>query len=166
MSTKASHTEKRSGLSDLEFDSRTRKRAEWEAFEYTVIAENQIQVVNGSYGAEKDEHEYTVTVEQDETGRISPLHCSCPAFQQHSGACKHQVATAMHDVVLGAAVAYTRDSETPPAAPVVLSDGGEVVATADEDEPTETECTEGWCPGPRDGADDPLPCFDCFRSEE
>jgi hypothetical protein len=162
MSTKASHTEKRSGLSDLEFDSRTRKRAEWEAFEYTVIAGNQIQVVNGSYGAEKDEHEYTVTVEQDDTGEITPLHCDCPAFQYQSGACKHQVAVAMHTVVLGAAVAYTNNSDTDPAAPVILADGGEVI-------PAETDaegCDEDWCPGPRECDDDPVPFFDCFRTEE
>jgi hypothetical protein len=165
MSTKATTAEKRSGLTDLEFDSLTRKRAEWEAFEFTIECENQITVTNGSYGHKKDDHEYSVTVEQrDETGRITPLHCDCPAFQYYSGACKHIVATALHNVVLGAAVAYTRDGDTDPATPVLLADGGVVTdETAEQEE--DDRCDEDWCPGPRDTADDPLPCFSCFRDE-
>ncbi|ELZ26522.1 hypothetical protein C475_08852 [Halosimplex carlsbadense 2-9-1] len=27
----------------------------------------------------------------------------------------------------------------------------------------DTACDRDWCPGPRETADDPLPCFDCYH---
>lgn len=164
MSLNETKQNKSSVLSELEFDDRTRRRAQWEAFAFTVIAENQVEVRNESH-ADPADHTYRVTVEQRSDGKVRPLHCTCPAFQHHAGDCKHIVAAAIRDVVLGAAVAYVGDRSTEDTAddPIVLADGGRI-EEADPDS-AERDCVsdDDWCPGPN--ADD-LPCFSCYRARD
>lgn len=143
-------------MSELEIDERTAKRAHWEAFEFSIKGENQIRVVNASYD-DTDEHEYVVTVDQTDDGTLYPMFCDCPAYHHRDKDCKHMVAVAIRPVVMDAAWVYTRDTETP------IPDGGIVIADAPDVDETEKECDEDWCPGPRDTADDPLPCFDCYE---
>ena len=163
MSQNETNAEKRSVLAELEFTEKTAKRASWEAHAYEIVAENQIEVTNESYGAEADDHTYTVTVERLDDGRIIPIHCSCPSDMHGEGACKHRVSCAATTVVLGAAVAYTRDPDTNAETEVMLADGGQVVGADSADETAETECVadEDWCSGPKS---DDLPCFECFRA--
>lgn len=165
MSTHASQNEKSSALTELDFDQRTRKRAMWEAYEFEILAENQIRISNASYGHEKADHEYTVNVEQKDDGTIIPIHCTCPAYMHSEGDCKHMVACAIRQVVLGAAVAYRANPDTDADDPVVVADGGRVVLedTTAADDLDDSGCDEDWCPGPRASPADPLPCFDCFR---
>jgi hypothetical protein len=164
MSKHEINVKKRSVLADLDFDPVTAKRASWEAFEFSIPTENQIRVMNASYGATKAEHTYTVTVDVRDDG-IVPLHCTCPADQHQSGACKHRIACAVRRVVLSAAVAYRADPSIDPGEPVVLADGGEVNAT--DYETVKNECVNDvdWCLGPQETSDDPLPCFECFCKE-
>ena len=75
-------------LFQLEFTRRTAKRAQYEAFEYTLTPTG-VRVRNCSH-ANPDEHEYLVTVENG-----IPTACECPASQYYEGACKHQVAVAI-----------------------------------------------------------------------
>jgi len=170
MSTNASHPDKSSVLNELEFTDRTRKRAQWEAFAFKIPSENQIRVINESYGHEADEHVYTVTVEYRADGTIVPLYCDCAANMHYDGDCKHMVACAIRPVVLGAAVAYAdrdRAADSDEDTLAVLADGGAVV----EPERGEHECVanEKWCPGipqsaesPAEVTTDELPCWDCW----
>ncbi|WP_142859839.1 SWIM zinc finger family protein [Salinigranum halophilum] len=80
-------------LAQLEFSSRVRKRAQYEAFEFTLVPEG-VSVRNRSY-ADPENHEYTVTVRSG-----VPLSCTCPADERFAGACKHRVAVAMRHVLL------------------------------------------------------------------
>lgn len=107
-------------LAVLQFDAQTRNRAQWEAFEFTIEAPGIIEVRNGSYGDDADEHTYRVNVE----GGV-PVACECPAFEYQSGACKHMLAVAIREPVLDAATIE------------VVTDGGQdqLVASDGDSEP-------------------------------
>ena len=123
----------------LDADVATEKSAQWEAFEFTVLGDGDVEVVNTSH-EDPDDHTYTVHVE----GGI-PSDCSCPADTYQEGACKHRVAVAIREPVLEAA---TREQP-------VRADGGvtlEEFATKDADE---DGC---WCD------DHSFPCFDCYNA--
>ena len=96
--TNPDHTHEQSAnpLSKLTFSTRVAKRAQYEAFEFTLVLEG-IRVRNGSH-ANPEEHEYLVTV----TGGV-PETCTCPANARFEGACKHRVAVAIRTPILQAA---------------------------------------------------------------
>ena len=87
----------KSALEVLESDEQVEKRAQWEAFEFTVLGDGDVEVVNASHET-PDGHTYTVHVE----GGI-PSDCTCPADTYQEGACKHRVAVAIRESVLEAA---------------------------------------------------------------
>lgn len=109
----------RKAMTALQFDAPTAKRAQWEAFEFTLEAPGILRVANGSYGDDAAEHTYRVNVE----GGV-PVACECPADTHHEGACKHRVAVAIRKPVLDAASAYDYESE-PEAEVEVATDGGQ-----------------------------------------
>lgn len=121
----------------LDADVATEKRAQWEAFEFTVLGDGDVEVVNASHES-PDDHTYTVHVE----GGI-PSDCSCPADTYQAGACKHRVAVAIREPVLEAA------SEEQS----LRADGGVILEEFGAEEDDEDEC---WCD------DHDLPCFDCY----
>jgi len=84
-------------LTQLQTTSRVIKRAQYEAFEFTVDGDG-VLVRNASH-ANPDEHEYVVTVENG-----LPTECECPADANYDGACKHRVAVAIRRPILDAAV--------------------------------------------------------------
>ena len=131
----------KSPLELLEYDEQIAKRASWEAFEFTILGEGDVEVVNGSYD-DPAEHTYTVHVEGD-----VPSDCTCPAWEYQEGACKHMVAVAIREPVL-TAVSGGRS---------VRADGGMVEADGETNErPADCDCE----PFMRDHA---LPCWPCYR---
>jgi hypothetical protein len=131
----------KSVLEVLECDEQVEKRAQWEAFEFTVLGGGDVEVVNDSH-ENADDHTYTVHVE----GGI-PSDCTCPAWEYQPGACKHMVGVAIREPVLKAA---TEDQP-------VRADGGvtlESFVTDDADDSPECDCDE---------LRDDLPCWPCVR---
>ncbi|MFC7044801.1 SWIM zinc finger family protein [Halobacteriaceae archaeon GCM10025711] len=124
-------------LQQLEFTSRTAKRAQYEAFEFS-IAPGGVVVQNGSY-ERPSEHEYLVFVEDG-----VPVACECPADENYSGACKHRVAVAIRKPVLTAAT--NQD---------VVADGGTVAGEPDKDEVDDCDCGELL---------GEFPCWECVRT--
>jgi hypothetical protein len=80
-------------LARLDFSTRVRKRAEYEAFECVLLG-TDVRVRNVSY-ATPDTHEYLVTVRDG-----LPVACTCPADDRFDGACKHRVAVAIRRPIL------------------------------------------------------------------
>jgi hypothetical protein len=128
-------------LEVLDADATIEKRASWEGFEFTLLGEGDVEVVNCSHN-EPEEHTYTVHIE----GGI-PSDCTCPAFEYQEGACKHMVAIAIREPIL----------ETVTTKPAMRADGGMMVEARENDgsdeRPEDCECIEV--------AD--LPCWPCYR---
>ena len=103
-------------LDVLKFDAEIAKRAQWEGFEFRILGEQEIEVVNASH-EDPEAHTHTVHVEGD-----LPSDCTCKAWEYREGACKHVVAVAIREPILAA-----------------LSDEQSVDAT---ERPEECECTE------------------------
>jgi len=128
----------------LDADVATEKRAQWEAFEFTVLGDGDVEVVNASHES-PDDHTYTVHVE----GGI-PSDCTCPAWEYQPGACKHMVAVAIREPVLEAA-----NEEQP-----VRADGGTATLEEfggddrDDDRPDECDCSPNF---------EGLSCWPCYR---
>ena len=104
-------------LEVLDADATIEKRASWEGFEFTLLGEGDVEVVNCSHD-EPEEHTYTVNVE----GGI-PSDCTCPAFEYQDGACKHMVAIAIREPIL----------EAVSAEPAMRADGGLMVEAGEND---------------------------------
>ena len=113
----------------LDADATIQKRAQWEGFEFTLLGDGDVEVVNTSHDEPK-EHTYTVHVE----GGI-PSDCTCPAFEYQEGACKHMVAVVIHEPVLKAATAE----------PAMMADGGVAVGAEEsdysEERPDDCDCS-------------------------
>jgi hypothetical protein len=134
----------------LDADSKSVKRAQWEAFEFTLLGDGDVEVVNTSH-EEPDEHTYTVHVE----GGI-PSDCTCPAWEYQNGACKHMMSVAIREPLL----------EAVNAEPTVKADGGVTVEAGESDHsdkrPDDCDCTPlmedlpCW-PRYRDGFEEPNP---------
>lgn len=122
-------------LTELEYTDRVLKRAQYEAFEFSVDGRT-VHVRNGSH-ANPDEHEYEITVE---TG--VPTACTCPADDQYEGACKHRVGVAIRRPLL-------RACRTD-----LLADGGTEVREQVEESDSCPECT----------ALGDFPCWECVRT--
>jgi hypothetical protein len=154
MSSNDAATEKRI-VDQLSFGRKTAKRVTWEAWEFEIIGPQQIEVTNASYGFEKADHRYVVTVE-DQGGLFVPDKCECPADQYNEEySCKHRVAVATigGPVVLGAAMAYTSDES----GKRLRADGGVIEAdTHTEGRPDDCDCAPFM-------ADHGLPCWPCYR---
>jgi hypothetical protein len=126
----------------LDADSESVKRASWEAFEFTLLGDGDIEVVNISH-ENPDDHTYTVHVESG-----IPSDCTCPAFEYREGSCKHQVAVAIREPVLEAATVE----------PKMKADGGLTVETEESDHsderPDDCDCAPTF---------EELPCWPCYR---
>jgi len=131
-------------LEVLEYGEQIAKRAQWEAFEFTVLGDGDVEVVNGSHD-ESEEHTYTVHVE----GEI-PSDCTCPAWEYQEGACKHMVGVAIREPVL----------EAVSTEPTVKADRGVTVEadTIDDSDkrPDDCDCTPVM---------EDLPCWPCYRDD-
>lgn len=125
-------------LDELDATPEAVKRAQWEAFEFTLTREG-VRVRNCSHD-DPGAHEYQVRVGNDGI----PTECDCPAFEYQDGACKHMIAVAIRVPVLMAA---SGDRVRP--------DGG--LPEGSESPGPRSEC---WC------ADSDLPCFAHFAGEE
>lgn len=127
----------------LDADATVEKRASWEAFEFTLLEDDKVEVVNGSHD-KPSEHTYTVHVESD-----IPAHCTCPAWEYQEGVCKHMVAVAIREPILEAAGAE----------PTVKTDGGMTVGEGENDHsdkrPDECDCLPSF---------EELPCWSCYRN--
>jgi hypothetical protein len=91
-------------LTRLQTNRRTIKRAQYEAFEFSLMTRG-ILVRNASHANPAD-HEYLVTIRDG-----LPASCECPADEHYEGACKHRVAVAIRRPVLDAAIAAQRVSD-------------------------------------------------------
>lgn len=117
-------------VQELSFDGRTAKRVRWTEWEFGVEAPHQIRITNASYGAEKDDHEYLVTVanHEDDAELYAPIACDCQAyhFTADETACKHMVAVAVcgGPVLLSAAMNSTSPQRTNRSDPIVVTDSG------------------------------------------
>ncbi len=191
MSTNSSDRQKRI-VQELEFDARTAKRVRWTEWEFAIEAPHQVRVTNASYGTEKADHVYTVTVtDHDDPDLFVPIHCDCPADHYNEEDCKHKVAVAVcgGSVLVRAAMAYEseQDLNGQPHA-IVMTDGGQYVVhngrerdleperarerawymAVLEDDPSVRADALGltcpdWCEGPTNGD---LPCFRCHFVEK
>jgi len=129
----------KSPLEVLEFDEQIAKRAQWEAYEFRILGDDDVEVVNGSHD-EPEEHTYTVHFEGD-----APADCTCPAWEYQDGACKHMVAVAIREPILEAVTSE----------PSMRADGGMAVEEGSADNSDEEECECEGLGG--------FPCWPCVR---
>jgi hypothetical protein len=139
-------------LNKLEFTTRVAKRAQYEAFEFSLLPEG-VQVRNGSH-EHPSEHEYLVGID----GGV-PASCTCPADEHYDRACKHRVAVAIRRLLLDA----VGEADGPQS---VTADGGRVTSPVEEKPDADplqdgrtahddVECSE--CIGE-------FPCWECVRT--
>jgi hypothetical protein len=83
-------------LDQLEYSPRILKRAQYEAFEFSLM-KGDVRVRNASY-ADPAAHEYRVRIEDGQ-----PVACTCPFDGRSSQACKHRVAVAIRPAIIEAA---------------------------------------------------------------
>ena len=137
----------------LEFDASTRKRAQFETFDFELEAPGLVTVRNESH-ENADEHSYRVNVENS-----IPAACECPSDTYHKGACKHRIAVAIREPVLEAASEYERaeagEVMTDGGTAVDRSAGGEHGCEASE-RPADCDCLPTF---------EDLPCWPCYREE-
>ncbi|RDI69591.1 SWIM zinc finger family protein [Halopelagius longus] len=130
-------------LAGLNPSKRILKRAQYEAFEFSLI-ESDILVRNESH-ADPANHEYRVTIEE----RV-PISCECPADETYSGPCKHRVAVAIRQPIIDAAQRVQ-----------MATDGGvsntNQTPTEDSEEATPPNCDCDELP-------DDFPCWECVES--
>ena len=91
-------------LTQLQTNRRTIKRAQYEAFEFSLTTRG-VLVRNASHANPAD-HEYLVTIQDG-----LPTTCECPADEHSEGACKHRVAVVIRRPVLDTAIAAQRVSQ-------------------------------------------------------
>jgi hypothetical protein len=113
----------------LDADVAVEKRAQWGGFEFTLLGDGDVEVVNTSH-EEPSEHSYTVHVESG-----IPSDCTCPAFEYQDGACKHMAAVAIRESLL----------EAVSAEPTLKPDGGvaveEVESEHSDERPDDCDCS-------------------------
>jgi hypothetical protein len=134
----------RTPLEELDPSNRILKRAQYEAFAFSLL-DGDVQVRNESH-ADPSEHEYRVTIVDG-----MPTHCDCPADETYEGPCKHRVAIAIRPRILDVAMQIQ-----------LVTDGG--IATtrnrAGADRTDETEADPCDC----ENVDNDFPCWECFRT--
>jgi hypothetical protein len=179
MSDNDSTAEKRI-VGQLSFGAKTSKRAGWAAWEFTITGPHQVEVTNASWGFEKDDHRYTVGIEERD-GVPVPAECGCPADQYNDDYdCKHKVALATvgGETVLNAATEF--ENSAPPlsqsdaesattAADKLRTDGGIVKASDDGEVLTDEESADKGQERPDDcdcgdwNQGLGLACWPCYR---
>jgi hypothetical protein len=92
-------------LERLEYSRRVLKRAQYEAFEFSLVDGN-ICVRNASH-ANPAAHEYRVRIDDEH-----PVACTCPFDTRANTACKHRVAVAIRPKLLDAATTMQTLSDT------------------------------------------------------
>jgi hypothetical protein len=83
-------------LSRLAWTPRLLKRAQYEAFEFSLV-DGDVRVRNASH-ADPAAHEYRVHIENEQ-----PVACTCPFDIRADTACKHRIAVAIRPEILDAA---------------------------------------------------------------
>jgi len=139
-------------LQQLDFSTRVAKRAQYEAFEFS-LSPGGVTVRNGSH-ANPGEHEYLVRVEDG-----IPAACACPADEQYEGACKHRVAVAIRRPLLDA-VGEADGSQS------IAADGGRVTSPTEE-KPDTGPLQDGRTARDEEGCSeciDDFPCWECVRT--
>ena len=135
-------------LTSLDYTKRVAKRAQYEAFEFTLVPDG-IRVRNGSY-ADPENHEYLVTV----TDGV-PDSCTCPADARFEGACKHRVAVAIRRPLVDAVMVDTD----------VAADGGALAGdAADEGPESDAETHPATDTEPCEECFPEFPCWECVRT--
>ncbi|MFC5971387.1 SWIM zinc finger family protein [Halomarina salina] len=102
-------------LDRLSTTARILKRAQYEAFAFSLLADGDVLVRNESY-ANPSDHEYRVRVRDG-----LPVACPCPADERYEHACKHRVALAVRRPVLDTARAARAVTDADRAAAGLLS---------------------------------------------
>lgn len=136
----------------LTFGAKTAKRVAWEAWEFTIVGPHTVEVTNASYGCEKADHTYLISVAVRDGAGV-PAECECPADTYNENYdCKHKVALATvgGPTVVNAALTFedpapdTRDQDPETVADKLRPDGG-----------TPDECDCATLPGE-------FPCAECY----
>lgn len=155
-------------LTYLEFTTRVTKRAQYEAFEFSLHVEaGGVLVRNESY-ADPEHHEYLVTVTDG-----LPTGCECPANERYEGACKHRVAVGIRPAICSTLARCDRDVPEP-----VIADGGPQTTTSKPSQESEraTETEKGREMEREANTDEPdddcacadltagFPCWECYRT--
>ncbi len=94
-------------FAELDPSNRVRKRAQYEAFAFSLQA-GDVRVRNESH-LDPAKHEYRVAVVDG-----LPVSCSCPADERDDGPCKHRVAVAIRPKLLELAMAMQAVSDCGP----------------------------------------------------
>jgi len=131
-------------LEQLEFTTRVAKRAQYEAFEFSLCPDG-VHVRNCSHD-NPAEHEYVVTIED-----CLPTACDCPADDRFDGACKHRVAVAIREPIMEAVT----DTQ-------VAADGGSTISTDEDPEADDQTMDDDACDCVELPGD--FPCWDCVRT--
>ncbi|QLH79827.1 SWIM zinc finger family protein [Halosimplex rubrum] len=139
-------------LERLAFPTRVVKRAQYEAFEFSLV-DDGVLVRNESH-ADPSDHEYLVTVADG-----LPTACTCPADDHYEGACKHRVAVAIRRPLLAAATAAA-DAQS------VAADGGRVPSSVADTPDSPSAQDEPAAPTDETCADciGEFPCWECVRT--
>lgn len=134
-------------LAQLDVSNRVLKRAQYEAFEFSLDANAGGILVRNTSHADPANHEYRATVQDD-----LPIGCECPADANYEGACKHRVAVAIRRPLLDA----VRTTQ-------VATDGGTTPRTQTQNVNTSDTAAE---PDDCDCADlrGDFPCWECYRA--
>ena len=126
------------------------RKATDEEFAFVVPARGKINIENLS-ATDGRRHIYTVSV--DAEGK--PDSCTCPAFANYRGPCKHCFAVAQEPAI-GLAATRARDPRAARGA-TALADGGNEPRGCVEDRDD--------CPGPDADHDETgLPCWECYKT--
>ena len=127
----------------LEPTNRVLKRAQYEAFEFSLL-DGDVCVRNESH-QNPSNHEYRVTVVDG-----VPTACECPADAVYDGPCKHRVAIAIRPRILDIATKMR-----------AVADGG-VVTDSEHlvDQSSDVDTTQCDC----DELPDDFPCWECVRT--
>jgi hypothetical protein len=136
-------------LASLEYTQRVTKRAQYEAFEFTLVPEG-IRVRNGSY-ADPENHEYLVTVADG-----VPTDCTCPANAHYEGACKHRVTVAIRRPLIDAVMVDT----------ALAADGGLIDEERRDEAAADPDGIAASAVDETDCADclPEFPCWECVRT--
>jgi len=145
-------------LKQLDFPTRVAKRAQYEAFEFS-LTDGGVLVRNGSHPDPSD-HEYLVTV----TDGV-PSTCECPADAQYDGACKHRVAVAIRRPLLDAVTAQSGTIATDGGRTDIAHDADSLsVASGDGQRFDESDSSDDDDDATCDECLPSFPCWDCVRT--
>jgi len=128
-------------LAELDPSKRILKRAQYEAFQFS-LHEGNVLVRNESH-ADPENHEYRVTIKDG-----LPVSCECPADEHAEEACKHRVGVAIRPSIIESATEVQ-----------ALTDGGTKTRELPEEDLPEEEPTPGC-----EHLDEEFPCWECVQS--